>query len=498
MSGAYSWCYEDFARFYELLTLPDGKPARLEGHLRLICQEIFNRPGDSGLLVMLPKGNGKTALLGALAVYHMLVTPNANCFIGAANKEQAKEMYRFATHFVRAGSDYELERYAKVLGGTLEIRSRRDEGFILIIASDDSKQGGKKQGLNATLFLIDELHAHENDSLYTDGRSGLFKRDGTMVTITTAGWDQESTLGRLRAGFLAADQSGGTVERNLVVTDDGSYAPHPDGRLTVARIGDNAMLEWAAREDDDPQDFEAVKLANPASFVTVKSIRNAFEEPGITPWIYARYRMNRWTLGYESWLPYGAWDVLHEPGLILDPESPLFAAVDMARYRDCAALVAVQPRGDKPAAVKAWIWKPGGRDDPVPYATVMDQIRELKREFNLRACACDPRWFDQAAEELNNEGVPMEVTAQSNERMSAAAADLRQAILEGRLAHDGDPVLAAHVMAAVPKDVGASAFKLDKPRSSGPDIDAAEALSMAWTLVGHDEVSMYEDPEAIV
>jgi phage terminase large subunit-like protein len=50
-----------------------------------------------------------------------------------------------------------------------------------VLASDDSKQGGKKQGLNPTLALIDELHAHENDNLYVDMRSGLFKRDGLLV-----------------------------------------------------------------------------------------------------------------------------------------------------------------------------------------------------------------------------------------------------------------------------------------------------------------------------
>jgi phage terminase large subunit-like protein len=51
------------------------------------------------LLVLLPKGNYKTTLFAALAVFHTLTVQNANCFIGAADKLQADEMYRFASHF---------------------------------------------------------------------------------------------------------------------------------------------------------------------------------------------------------------------------------------------------------------------------------------------------------------------------------------------------------------------------------------------------------------
>jgi phage terminase large subunit-like protein len=125
-------------------------------------------------------------------------------------------------------------------------------------------------------------------------------------------------------------------------------------------------------------------------------------------------------------------------------------------------------------------------DDPVPYDVVMDQIRALHEGFTLTGCAFDAKYFDQAAETLEGEGIAMELFPQSNERMAPAAADLRQAILERRLAHDGDPVLATHIMAAIPKDVG-QGFKLDKAKRSGPDIDAAEALSMALAISGEEQ-----------
>ncbi|MGH8527827.1 MAG: hypothetical protein ACREXY_27490, partial [Gammaproteobacteria bacterium] len=100
------WNYDDFCWFYEQLTLPTGQPTRLEGFQRLILRLIF--AGLVELLVLIPKGQAKTTLMAALAVYHLLVTQNANCYIGAATKVQAEELYRFACHFVQ--SEPELAR----------------------------------------------------------------------------------------------------------------------------------------------------------------------------------------------------------------------------------------------------------------------------------------------------------------------------------------------------------------------------------------------------
>ena len=54
---------------------------------------------------------------------------------------------------------------------------------------------------------------------------------------------------------------------------------------------------------------------------------------------------------------------------------------------------------------------------------------------------------------------------QTNARMAPASMGLRRAILEGRLVHDGDPVLAGHVAAGVVKDVGPD-WWLVKPASA--------------------------------
>jgi hypothetical protein len=523
LSSRLGWNYEDFCWFYERLTLPDGRPARLEGFQRLILRLIF--AGLVELLVLIPKGQAKTTLMAALAVYHLLVTPNANCYIGAATKVQADEMFRFAAHFV--DSEPEIAALARVLDGTKTIKSRRDQGFIKVLASDDSKQGGKAQGFNPTLALIDELHAHENPNLYVDMRTGLFKRNGLLIVITTAGWDLEGVLGQLRAGFLAADQQGGTVETGLVALDDGNWTYDPvAGRLTVARVGRSAMAEWALRDktnplvqsgefpEDDPDDLETVLLANPASWVTLETLEDARSAPGITPWIFRRYRCNLWTLAFESWLPEGAWSSLWHPAVpVLTHRSWLGAspaeldaqvaamfpagvtvvsAVDMARYRDCAAVTTLGPGPDGLIVPRTMIWRSGGQDNPIPYEPIKRVFRQVHARYALVGAPYDERYFDEAASTLEGEGLAMEKFPQSNERMCPMAANLRSDILAGqagnegerKFAHDGDPILAAHVMAAVAKDVGDGAFKLVKSKTNGPPIDGCVSLGMANEVYG--------------
>jgi phage terminase large subunit-like protein len=258
--------------------------------------------------------------------------------------------------------------------------------------------------------------------------------------------------------------------------------------LTVARIGHNVMLEWASRPDEDYWNPEVAKLANPASWVDVGSLQDAMDAPGITPWAYARYRCNVWTLTYASWLPAHSWEALEEPGAVLLEGAPTVAALDMARYRDAAAFVLIQTREDGKKVVEALIERPGGPDNPVQYDTVKDWIREAHKRYNLTAVGYDPRYFDQAAEELDGEGIALEVFNQSNERMCPAWADLRREILEGAFVHDGDPLLTSHMYAGVIREIGADAFKVEKDKANSPDMDAAEALAMANAL------SKYEAP----
>jgi len=48
------------------------------------------------LLVLLPRGNGKSRLVGTLAVHHLLTTPRPAVYVAAASRDQARVVFEYA------------------------------------------------------------------------------------------------------------------------------------------------------------------------------------------------------------------------------------------------------------------------------------------------------------------------------------------------------------------------------------------------------------------
>ena len=67
---------EAFDRFAAgVLTVENGQPLVLEAFQRTILADYF--AGSSELVCLLPKKNGKSSLLGAVALWHLLSVPFA-------------------------------------------------------------------------------------------------------------------------------------------------------------------------------------------------------------------------------------------------------------------------------------------------------------------------------------------------------------------------------------------------------------------------------------
>ncbi len=67
---------------------------RLEAFQRLIVTEACS--GRRELLVLLPRGNGKTTLFAALSLFELLTTPDAAVYCAAASRDQARLLFETA------------------------------------------------------------------------------------------------------------------------------------------------------------------------------------------------------------------------------------------------------------------------------------------------------------------------------------------------------------------------------------------------------------------
>ena len=174
--------------------------------------------------------------------------------------------------------------------------------------------------------------------------------------------------------------------------------------------------------------------------------------------------------GESTWLPAGAWQRCQSEYVIEDGER-IVCGLDVGGSRAATALVFVTE--DLRVGVKTW-----EGEEAVIYAE--DAIRELAERFTITEVAFDPWRFGAQALDLSQRGLRMVEFPQHDSRLVPASERLSAAILERRLQHPGDPVLDAHVAAAVAKQTQRGARMAHAGgRHTSNRIDAVIALAMA-------------------
>ena len=295
-----------------------------------------------------------------------------------------------------------------------------------MIAAD----GPRQHGLIVDLAIVDELHAHRHDELYIALRTALQKRPGArMVTISTAGARVDTPLGALRERCLKLPK----VERQ--------------GALTRAEGKNLAMLEWALPEGGDSDSIEAAKTCNPASWLTAEGLteqRDAVHDPRLAALPPERLDRGRGAVdpgrrvGRErrragprrSRLP-GDRD-RRRRRLAIPPRSRSFAAIPTTSITRSGG------SGSRPSATRCR--SPTSRPSPAsgPAATRSTPI------------VYDPRFFEHAAQNLEDEGLP--VKEWTYKRNAAAAGTLHEIVSHGRLRHGGADLPRRHALAAEIRD----------------------------------------------
>ena len=471
---------ELFVAFAEQeLVTENGGRLILEDWQKGVLLDHFD--GAQELVCLLPKGNGKTTLFGAISIWHLLSTPEARCYIAAASRDQASLMYQHAAGFVQRSE--RLSELITVRGGYRELRSKQDSGLIRVMASDSNTS----DGVAPSLALIDELHRHKSPDLYAVMRDGLGKRDGQMVTISTAGADLDSPLGKMR-------------ERAHLLEDR-----QQDGFHLRARSSDGGFVahEWAVPEGVDCDDIATVKKANPSSFVTVEDLARRHSSPSMHKREWLRYACNQWVTNLEdAWIEAGKWATLADYNLEIPEHSQVWVGVDIGLRHDTSAVTLVHQLEDERWAVEAEIFTPPDSGE-IDLALIENYIVELHDKYEVQGVVYD-RWaFSRSAQELEARGALMIEFPMTNERTVPACSRLLEAVNRGELVHNGDPKLEAHVEAGSIKmtERGWRIAKAPRGKTGRGKIDALIALLLAFTVAtaqAGDTESIYEQQDLLV
>jgi len=433
-----------------------GKPLKLAPFQREWIAEILSA-GVWQAVLQCPRGQGKSTLLAALAVWAVFDryedgAPQVP--IMATTITQAKRsVYDVAVSMI--GKEPELSRrsicYTAISDSRIVVGY--NEGTCFPISNDPDGLQGLDPG---PIAVVDEIGFQPIESWTSMVLASGKRSRSVIVAIGTPGLDQDNALWQLRQGWLDGNRPAGF-----------SYT------------------EFSAPEDADPYDEATWRAACPAlnaGFQKIGALRTAIAMSPLSH--FEIFHLGRWVDGTDGWLGKNGrtvWGALQSDYQLI-ANAPTWVGIDLGLKRDTTAIVFGQRRPDGKLHTVARIWQPH-KDESIDPTAPMQFLRDLNQRYQLIECAYDPRLFEVPGAMLADEGLPMVEMPQSLERMSPAYVALYEAIVNGAITHDGDEQYSRQVLNAIPR-YNERGFMLSKNKSRGK-IDAAAALAMMHDRAQH-------------
>lgn len=411
-------------------------------------------------LIGLPRKNSKSALGSSFALFGLMTAgQGAEVYSCAADKEQARIVFGVARRMIEL--EPQLSEFFTLYKDAIEFP---ETGSVYKVLSSEAFS---KEGLNPSVVVYDELHAAPNDELFQVMSLGSGTRlDPLLISITTAG--------------VMSDQTGG---------DSVCYRRYQYGcKVASGELQDPQfyMCWYGAPDGCNYRDPEVWAAANPAydDFLAHDDFTAAIGR--VTEHDFRTKRLNQWVASVQAWLPDGAWAACRYDGEFTEPNRGIVLGFDGSVNGDSTALVAVTIELEPKVQVLGLWEKPANAppDWSVPRGEVKDKIRQACREYRVIEIAADEwRWQD-ALEELADEGLPVVKFPQTLGRLGPATQRFYEMVISRKLRHFGDPRLARHIGNAQIKADSRGSRIVKDARNSPRRIDAAVAAVMAVDRAG--------------
>ncbi|MGR3743930.1 MAG: terminase large subunit domain-containing protein, partial [Pseudooceanicola nanhaiensis] len=189
--------------FIETLKIPEGPragaPLRLANFQKDLIRGLY---GDGVMVAVqsIARGNAKTATAAAIALSELMgITdpqPKREIIFAARNRDQSRVAFNLMLGLIESLPDAERELFTIRRGSRLEVEYSGNGGGLARCIAADAKSilGGAP-----TFIVMDERAAWEvskGDNLENATISGLGKRDGRALIISTAAPNDANTFSR--------------------------------------------------------------------------------------------------------------------------------------------------------------------------------------------------------------------------------------------------------------------------------------------------------------
>ena len=412
--------------------------------------------------------NGKSTIAAAICLYaagfdYNPVTDGfesvAQVVLAASKKEQADR--------VTMAECLRMREQSKLLkdmssAKNKQITFQHNSGHIITVGSDRAFDG-----LNGSLIQIDELHAFRSNGSQKEFldtmRTGSGARAQPLFLVTTTAGSTSSEIWKSEWSYATGVVTG--------EYDDDSYF----------------TLSYELDEEDDALDPDNWIKANPCLGVTLtKEFLEDQAKPAAADNLalnrFTRYHGNRLVSNLDTAFNLDQWDACEGSLSDWSQADAVGCGIDLGARDDLASmsLVARFP-------TEEYVEDADGNENPVYRYEVrsysylaMDSVRDISvkpfcdfvenqllirsrfplsglerdcvrycREFGCYQVAFDPYNAQQAGERISQEGIEAVTMAQSTRHFNEPIGELRAAISDGRLRHDGNKLLRWAVSNAV-------------------------------------------------
>lgn len=426
--------------------------------------------------------NGKTALLAMMGLYFQGCDNESapEIYVGATKEAQAKVLWEQAYQFVFKSQA--LRRFG-FKNTQREIRFSHNLGVFRFLGGDSKTL----DGLNPSLSILDEYHAHPNDGVREVLESAMgARKNPLMYIITTAGFDV----------------AGVCVQYEQVCIE-----------ILEGRKSDDStwIMIHDIDKDDDWNDESTWIKANPNLNVSISIdyLRSEYQkcknQPSKIPNFKTKH-LNQYVDAPEVWIPAEVWEKNKRSfDVTAFGKARSCAGLDLAATKDLTAYVYLsEPNENEERYLKPFFFMPKetidarSKEDRVPYrawvdagyiiategsATDYDLVKDIivstSGPHGLKTLYYDGWNASNLVHDLSELGIPCEKFAQGIGSMSWPTKQFERLVLEGKLLHDGNPVLSWMLAGCVIYRDANDNIKVHKGKSNRR-VDGIVAAIMAY------------------
>lgn len=401
--------------------------------------------------------NGKSSLATGIGLWSLFMhDQGGETYSCAATKDQARITFNDARKLIEANPD--LSSMTKVYRDAIELPAT---GSVWRVLASESFGA---EGLNASCVIFDEIHALPDRKMWDVMQLSMASRQQPlMIATTTAGTKSDQTGQDSTAFGLYNHLKRVATGENPDPTFFGAWWEAPqeaDHRSEEAWIAGNPGYGIL----NSPDDFKSMVARTPEAEFRTK-------------------RCNQWVSSQVSWLPTGSWDTcIGETSL----EGKDYVLGLDGSFSGDATVVTYATIEDIPQVGIVGAWEKDSNIHDDTWRVDVLEVEETIRQFvaknpNVKEIACDPYRWTRTMQVLMEEGYPIvEYPSTNARRMVPACAKFYDAVVDQKMIHDGNPLLARHLSNAVIKIDQLGPRIVKENRASQRRIDAAVAAVLAF------------------